>query len=51
LSHINPTVTFCAVKLILKYLDYLDNGDLVKNLCKKISPSLISLLSWNQPEI
>ncbi|CAD8159436.1 unnamed protein product [Paramecium pentaurelia] len=51
LSHINPTVTFCAVKLILKYLDHLDNGDLVKNLCKKISPSLISLLSWNQPEI
>ncbi|CAD8078319.1 unnamed protein product [Paramecium sonneborni] len=51
LSHINPTVTFCIVKLILKYLDFLDNGDLVKNFCKKISPSLISLVSWNQPEI
>ncbi|CAK80625.1 unnamed protein product (macronuclear) [Paramecium tetraurelia] len=51
LSHINPTVTFCAVKVILKYLDFLDNGDLVKNLCKKVAPSLISLLSWNQPEV
>ena len=40
LSHINPTVVFSAVKVILKYLDSLDNGELVKNLCKKLAPSL-----------
>jgi hypothetical protein len=40
LAHINPTVVFSAVKVILKYLDYLDNGELVKNLCKKLAPSL-----------
>lgn len=51
MSHINPSVVFSACKVILKYLDFLDNGDLVRNLCKKLSPSLISLLSWNQSEV
>lgn len=51
LSHINPSVVFSTVKVILRYLDYLNDGELVKNLCKKITPSIVSLIAWNQPEL
>lgn len=40
LSHINPTVVFSTIKIILRYLDFLNDGELVKNLCKKVTPSI-----------
>jgi vesicle coat complex subunit len=51
LSHINPAVVFGSIKLMVRYLDFLSNEDLVKNLCKKIGPSLVSLVEMNKPEI
>jgi vesicle coat complex subunit len=39
-SHINPAVVFSAVKVIVKYLDYIKNPELAKNIVKRINPSL-----------
>jgi AP-1 complex subunit beta-1 len=50
LSHINPSVVMSSVKLIIKYMDYLTSVDSIKNLCRKVSPSLVSLLN-TPPEI
>jgi vesicle coat complex subunit len=37
LSHINPSVVFAAIKIIVKYLDFIDNLDSIKSFTKKIS--------------
>ena len=46
LSHINPAVVFGAIKIMVRYLDYLSNEDLIKNLCKKLTPSIISVVTY-----
>ena len=39
-SHINPAVVFSAIKVIVKYLDYIKNPDLTKTIIKRVAPSL-----------
>ena len=51
LSHINPSVVFGAIKLMVRYLDFLSNEELVRNLCKKLSPSIVSVVSFTPAEI
>jgi len=51
LSHINPAVVFSSVKVVMRYLDHIDSEDVVKHLCSKLTPSLVSLLSWDKHEI
>lgn len=46
LSHINPAVVFGCIKLICRYLDYLKNEELIKNLIKKLAPSIVSVVSF-----
>ncbi len=46
LSHINPTVVFGSIRLIVRYLDFLSNEDLIKNLIKKLAPSIVSVVSF-----
>jgi vesicle coat complex subunit len=46
LSHINPSVVFGAIKLMVRYLDFLSNEDLIRNLCKKLAPSIVSVVSF-----
>ena len=50
LSHINPSVVFAAVKVMVRYLDFLEGEELIKNLSKKIGTSIISLVSMGNPE-
>lgn len=50
LSHINPAIILSASKVILKFSGSLENAKIVEALCKKISNSLISILS-RSPEI
>lgn len=50
LSHANPAVVLASIKVILKYVDYIDNQDQARTLCKKLSPPLVTLLS-NEFEI
>ncbi|EAS00364.2 adaptin amine-terminal region family protein (macronuclear) [Tetrahymena thermophila SB210] len=51
LSLINPAVVFSAIKVVIKFMDYITSVDIVKNLSAKISQNLISLISWQQPQI
>lgn len=51
LSHINPSVVFTAVKVIIKYLDHIDSKEVVDHILAKLTPSLVSLLSWDKSEI
>jgi vesicle coat complex subunit len=51
LSHINPAVVFGCIKLICRYLDYLTNEELIKNLIKKLGPSIVSVVSFTPEEV
>lgn len=39
-SHINPAVVFSAIKVTIKYLDFLKSQDLTKTIIKRLAPSL-----------
>lgn len=49
LNHANSAVVLGAVKVLIKFMDFLETNE-VKNLCKKMSPPLVTLLS-KEPEI
>lgn len=48
LAHANPAVVISAVKLVLKYMDFLSNNDSIRSLSKKLGASLITLVSSEQ---
>ena len=50
LSHANQSVVMSAIKVILKFMDQIDNIDKVRSYCKKLSNSLMSIL-MTYPEI
>eukprot|EP01017_Pseudomicrothorax_dubius_P006876 TRINITY_DN12044_c0_g1_i3.p1 TRINITY_DN12044_c0_g1~~TRINITY_DN12044_c0_g1_i3.p1 ORF type:complete len:729 (+),score=240.91 TRINITY_DN12044_c0_g1_i3:631-2817(+) len=50
MSHLNPAVVFSVIKLVVRYLDYVQDEETVRALYKRIAPSLGSLLS-GPPEI
>lgn len=50
LSHCNPGVILSATRVIMKYLDFLNDPEMVINYCKKLTSPLISLLNMD-PEI
>ncbi len=50
LSHANPGVVLSAVKLIMKYLDFINNPESIRNYCRKLNSPLISLIG-TEPEI
>ena len=43
-SHINPAVIMSAIKVVLKFLDYVEDEKKVQNYSKKLSLSLITLM-------
>jgi len=45
LAHNNPAVILSAVKVVLKFLDYISNAELMKGVVKKLSAPLVTLLS------
>ena len=45
LNHANAAVVLSAVKVIMKFMDVIDNADFVRSLFKKLAPSLVTLLS------
>ncbi|RAL51051.1 hypothetical protein DM860_005407 [Cuscuta australis] len=50
LQHANCAVVLSAVKLILQQMELIISTDVVRNLCKKMAPPLVTLLSA-EPEI
>jgi AP-1 complex subunit beta-1 len=49
-NHSNSGVVLTAIKILIKLLDLVDSPDTIRTVCKKITPSLSSLLSA-EPEI
>ncbi|KAH8513392.1 hypothetical protein Peur_057199 [Populus x canadensis] len=50
LQHANCAVVLSAVKMILQQMEIITSTDVVRNLCKKMAPPLVTLLSA-EPEI
>ena len=50
LSHANQSVVMSAIKVILKYMDLVDDINKVKNYCKKLTNSIMTILI-SYPEI
>lgn len=50
LAHQNPAVVLSAAKVILKFMDTIDNSEKSRSICRKLAPPLISLMN-NAPEI
>ena len=50
LSHVNQSVVMSAIKVILKFMDLIDDINKVKNYCKKLTNSIMSIL-LSYPEI
>jgi len=50
LSHSNAAVVLSAAKVLIRYMDYIDDADKIKSICRKLAPPLVSLMSSN-PEI
>jgi len=50
LAHANPAVVTSAVKVIIKYLDYVSATDFTRSCVLKLAPSLVSLVN-SEPEI
>ncbi|XP_039123674.1 beta-adaptin-like protein B [Dioscorea cayenensis subsp. rotundata] len=50
LQHANCAVVLSAVKMILLQMELITSPDVVRNLCKKMAPPLVTLLSA-EPEI
>jgi len=49
LTHQNPSVVMSSVKVILRFLDYIESIESVRNHCKKISNSLMTIM-MSSPE-
>lgn len=50
LAHVNSAVVLSAAKVIIKYLDYVNETEKIRSICRKMAPPLISLMN-NDPEI
>ncbi|BAT91157.1 hypothetical protein LR48_Vigan08g194300 [Vigna angularis] len=50
LQHANCAVVLSSVKMILQQMELITSTDVVRNLCKKMAPPLVTLLSA-EPEI
>eukprot|EP00249_Psilotum_nudum_P015475 c25346_g1_i2 orf=354-3071(+) len=50
LQHANCAVVLSAVKVILQQMELITSTDVVRNLCKKMAPPLVTLISA-EPEI
>lgn len=51
LNHSNSAVVLGAVKVLMMYMDLIQNQETVKGLCKKMAPPLVTLLTTKEPEI
>ena len=43
LSHVNQSVVMSAIKVIMKFMDQIDDIEKIKNYCKKLTNSIMSV--------
>lgn len=51
LAHTNSAVSLSAIRLIIKYMDYLSNPESIRTYNNKISSPLISMITRDESEI
>ena len=44
-SHSNSGVVLAVIKILVKLLDLVENPEIIRTVCKKLAPSLVTLLS------
>ena len=49
-AHANPAVVLSAIKVTVKLLDLITSPEIVRNVVKKLAPSIVSLIN-SEPEI
>eukprot|EP01135_Chromosphaera_perkinsii_P001441 Nk52_evm9s169 gene=Nk52_evmTU9s169 len=50
LQHANAAVVLSAVKVVMKYMEIIDDPDVIQSFTRKLSPPLVTLLS-SEPEV
>jgi len=45
MAHSNPAVVLAAVKIVLVLMDYVVDPEIVRTLCRRLAPNLVSLMS------
>ena len=50
LSHSNAAVVLSATKVLIRYMNFIEDNDKIKSIWRKLAPPLVSLMSSN-PEI
>jgi len=50
LAHQNPALVLSSTKVIIRFMEQIDNAERVRSICRKLAPPLISLMN-NEPEI
>jgi AP-1 complex subunit beta-1 len=45
LAHNNSAVVLSAAKVVMKYMDFVTSSENIRSICRKLAPSLVSLLS------
>jgi vesicle coat complex subunit len=45
LSHQNPGIVLSTIRIIIKYLDYISNMEVIRNMCRRVSPVLVTLMT------
>jgi AP-1 complex subunit beta-1 len=50
LAHANSAVVLSTIRVLMRLLEHINSGEFVKNMCKKMTPPLVTLLQ-KEPEI
>lgn len=50
LAHANSAVVLSTIRVLMRLLEFINNAEFVKNMCKKMTPPLVTLLQ-KEPEI
>jgi vesicle coat complex subunit len=50
LSHGNPGIVLSTIRIIVKFMDYLLNNDVIRNYCSKVTQTLITMIGNSDHE-
>ena len=45
LSHQNQGIVLSTVRIIIKYLDYVSNSEIIRTMCRRVTPVLVTLMT------
>lgn len=45
MSHQNAGIVLSTVRIIIKWLDFVSNSDTIRNMCRRVTPVLVTLMT------